>query len=192
MLTDAQHNLIWQIDTACRKCIRAVLYFNAVTGKTPELWTFSQNCFGEIAAIQWCHVFNKYKDCTHFSQLFGDPTIAAIDSKFTLDNVRTRLRATIGLTHDQYTAFRQQLVDFRNLYAAHWDYEKKGVDFPDLDMAMTLCVEMRDILRQVVVKAVSDKSRQKLQDLRCLLTSYDNEQQLRFFRLEAEHLKKIQ
>ncbi len=192
MLTDTQHNLIWQMDTACRKCIRAVLYFNAVTGKTPELWTFLQNCLGEIAAIQWCHVFNKYKDCTHFSQLFGNPTIAAIDSEFTLNNVRSRLRAAIGLTRDEYIAFRQRIVDFRNSYAVHCDYEKKGVVFPDLDMAMTLCVEMRDMLRQLVVKAVSDISNQKLQDLRRLLTSHNNDQLLQFFRLEAEHLKKIQ
>lgn len=191
MLTDAQCKLIWQIDTACRNCIRAVLYFNAVTGKTHEFWTFSQNCFGEIATIQWCHVFNKYKDSTHFCQLFGDSTISAIDTEFAINNVRDRLRVAIGLTTDQYTAFRQEVVDFRNSYAAHMDYEKKGVVFPDLNMAMELCVEMRDIIRQLVVKAVTAKSSQELQDLKYLLTSYDNDQQHRFFRMEAEHLKKI-
>ena len=84
MLTDAQRNLIWQIDTTCRKCMEAVSYFNALAGKTLHLWTFTHNCFGEIAAIQWCNVFNKYEDCTHFKQLFGDPTINAIAAEFDL------------------------------------------------------------------------------------------------------------
>ncbi len=191
MLTDAQCKLIWQIDTACRKCIRAALYFNALTDKTPELWTFSQNCFGEIAIIQWCHVFNNYKDHTHFCQLFGDSAISAIDTQFSINKVRDRLCVAIDLTTEQYTSFRQEVVDFRNSYAAHMDFEKKGVIFPDLNRAMKLCVEMRDIIRQLVVKSVTTKCSQELQDLKYLLTSYDNNQQLRFFRMEAEHLKKI-
>ena len=138
--------------------MEAVSYFNALAGKTLHLWTFTHNCFGEIAAIQWCNVFNKYEDCTHFKQLFGDPTINAIAAEFDLENVRRRLRSAVALTPDEYKAFRQGMVEFRNACAAHLDYRKEGLVFPDLDVASNLCVEMRDILRQLVVKIVSDGS----------------------------------
>jgi len=181
------------MDAACLKCIRAVVYFNAVTNKTPYLWRFFQNCFGEVAAINWCHVFHKTKrNRIHFYKLFEDPTIVALGSEFTNDIVMTRLRAATSLTEDQYTAFQQQVVDFRNKYAAHWDDEKGGVFFPNLDLAMTLCIEMRKILRQLVVKAVSNTSSQILRDLMNILTNNDNDQWLRLLQLDAEHLKKIQ
>lgn len=189
MLHDDQRNLIWQIDAACRKCIRAVMHFHAVTGKTPEVWTFLQNCLGEIAVIQWCYVFNNYKDSTHFKQLFDDRVITAIDSEFSVDRIRDRLYAAVGLTVDQYVSFREEMVEFRNKYAAHRDFEKKGVVFPDLDIAMNLCVEMRNILRELVDMAVSTGSGQNSEDLKNILKSYDNKQQLRFFGKEADHLK---
>lgn len=191
MLTDAQGDLIWQIDTACRKCIRAVFYFNALTEKTPELWAFSRNCFGEIAVIQWCHIFNNYKDSTHYTQLFDDSTIAEIDPELTSVKIRARLASVIELTPEQYTTFRETMVDFRNVYAAHCDYEKKEVVFPDLNMALLLCLEMREILRHLLIKAVSESSSPRLQDLKSLLDSYDNDQQVRFFSLEATHLKEV-
>jgi hypothetical protein len=191
MLTKRHLDLIWQIDTACRKCIRAVLYFKAVTDKEPELWTFLQHCFGEVAVIQWCHVFNKYQDCTHFTQLFADPAISQIDPELRLDRVRSRLRRVLGMSQEQYAAFRKQMVDFRNSYAAHWDFEKKVMVFPDVDLAMSSCIEMRSILRQLVLKGVGDQNSQELKDLKYLLTAYDNDHILKFFHLEADHLKKI-
>lgn len=191
MLTNDQCNLIWQIDGACRKCIRAVFYFNAVTNRGREVWSFTQNCFGEIAAIQWSHIFGKYKDCTHFSQLFGDPAIGIIDPKFKIDNVRIRLHTAISVNEDQYNDLWKEIMNFRDSYAAHWDYRKKTVVFPDLEKAMTLCIEMRDILRDLVVKAVSETSGRELQDLRMLLIEYNNDRQLKLFRIEAEYLKKV-
>jgi hypothetical protein len=190
-ITDAQRNLIWQIDTACRKCIRAVVFFDATTGKTPDLWTFCQNCFAETAVIQWCHIFNNYKDCTHFTRLFDDPLMATIDSAFTVDSIRSRLHAAVCLTADKYAVFRKKMQDFRNLYVAHWDYETKVVEFPDLDMAKDLCIEMREALRELTVRAVPNGSGRDFKNLRDLLTSYDNKQQLRTFRREADHLRKI-
>ncbi len=171
--------------------MRATLYCHAVTDKPDDLWGFSQNCFGEIAVLQWCHVFNSYSDCTHFTKLFDDPTISALGDPFTSDAVRSRLYSAGGFQGgDDYAQFRQSMVAFRNTCAAHWDYNEVAT-FPDLDKALAVAVEMRNGLKVLVEKTPESDRSAKHRTLADLLTSYDGTQQLKFFNLEADHLKSL-
>ena len=129
-MNEQNRHRIWVMDWACRDCIRAVYLFNSATGKGGEMWAFTQNCFGNIAAIEWCHIFNNYKDHTHFTQLFGRSDLPPTKGDFSLDAVRTRIWTAGGFTENTFSVFREEMRTFRDRWVAHRDATVKDIVFP--------------------------------------------------------------
>lgn len=180
------------MDWACRDCIHAVYLFDSATGKGEKMWVFTQNCFGNIAAIQWCHIFNNYKDHTHFKQLFGRSDLPPTKGDFSLDTVRTRIWDAGGFTKSTFSVFREEMKTFRDKWAAHRDATVKDVVFPNIDNAMSTCFEMRNILREFVSDILTGSLNRKDLNLKYLLEKYNNSFIRRQYEREASQLKRAQ
>ena len=174
-----QIKLIFQIDTVAHRCIRAVIYFDATTGKGANFWAFTQNCYGEIACLNWCHIFKSYSnDPAHYNNLFGNDALIHIDQKFAHAQVKQQLIMSICSNEVEYEQFRKQVVDFRNKYVSHRDYHQGSITFPNLNKAKKECELIRDILRDCVsVAAQIDPEYAELEELNEHLT-WNNNQQL--------------
>ncbi|RLG30477.1 hypothetical protein DRN97_10510 [Methanosarcinales archaeon] len=191
-MNEQDRHRIWLMDWACRDCIRAVYLFNSATGKGGEMWAFTQNCFGDIAAIEWCHIFNNYKDHTHFTQLFGRSDLPPTNGDFSLDAVRTRIWTAGGFTENTFSVFREEMRTFRDRWVAHRDATVKDIVFPNIDKAMSTCFEMRDVLREFVSDILTGCLNQKKMDLKYLLETYNNSFIRRQYEREASQLKRAQ
>lgn len=122
--------MIYWMENLAQRCVFAVEFFNAVTNKESEFWAFTQNCYGEMACLLWCHLFNKYEDDLHYKNLFGNDALIDLGKAFSYDKVRSRLLKSVSLSSKDYTAFRKEVVHFRNKFVAHKDVSDKHVVFP--------------------------------------------------------------
>lgn len=159
-LTEEQRELRWQMENIAYMGIRVIEYFNGITGNGGEFWMITQNCYGEKACHMWCQLFNSYSDPTHYTKLFGDDRLIELDPLLSFANVRDRLIASTGLSHAEYDVFRGTVIDFRNKYSAHREYDSENVTFPELDLALLMLHEIRDILKLSIEKELincSDK-----------------------------------
>lgn len=188
MLTQDQIELIWQMDTICHRCIRAGEYFKALTCNTENLWSFTQNCYGEIAALLWCQLFHRYKEPTHYSQLFKPTSSKPIEAGYSKEKVKDRLLKKINLNGQEYGSFGNDIIYFRNKYVAHREYTAKSLKFPDLDKVIQMCEEMREILREFVNLLAKGSGDSDLRDLKAFLDQNNNNELLAQLKREASHL----
>ena len=137
--------LIYKMEAVSQRCVFAVEYFNAITDKGSEFWAFTQNCYGEMACLLWCHLFKSYKDGLHYKNLFGNDALINIGKAFSYDEVRARLLQSISLTEKEYSAFRKEVIDFRDKFVAHKEASNKGLIFPQIDITKDMCLELRNI-----------------------------------------------
>ncbi len=123
-LTEEQRELRWQIEVVCYRCLHAVEYFDGVTEMgNNKFWMFTQNCYGEIACLLWCHIFNsRSNDPIHYWNLFGEDRLSGLGSGFLLPSVQQRLWSVAELDAGSYEQFRKEVVDFRNSYVSHREY----------------------------------------------------------------------
>lgn len=159
-LTEKQRELRWQMENIAYMGIYAIEYFNGVTGKGGDFWMVTQNCYGEKACHMWCQLFNSYNDPTHYKKLFGEDGLLRLDPSLSFKYVRDRLIASTGLCRDEYNLYRDTVINFRNKYSAHREYDSENVKFPDLDLALLMFHELRDILKFSIDKELincSDK-----------------------------------
>jgi len=170
MLTRIQLDLLWNIEVACERCIRAAKYFGIASGAKDNLWVFTQNCYGGICVIHWCQVFGSCSEPIHYSNLFAKGTTAGISR----DQVTKRLRDVVGMSEAQYFKLWQEVKDARDKFLVHNEF--KATDspvFPDLDLLTKICLEMREIIHQIIT---SEKSVDpKLQgDIEHFVSHYTN------------------
>ena len=165
ILTTQQRELRWQIEKVAFMGIHAIEYFNGVTGKGSEFWMFTQNCYGERGCHLWCQLFNSYnKEPTHYFKLFGNDMLANLGVSFNYNNVKKRLIKSTGLNEERYLEFRKSVINFRNMYSAHREYETDNLIFPELDYALEMLHELRDILSETV-EAEENNNDDELKDL---------------------------
>jgi len=192
MITNEQLELIRQVDGICRNCIRAIRYWGTLSpAQTPYWITFTGRCYGEIAAIQWCHLFKSYRDKTHFTQLFGITPVSGIAPHFTPDAVRSRLLHAAGLTMSRYEEFWGEMTTFRDSIAAHWDPSADGLVFPDLQVAECLCLELRAILKELVDAIANTDDASQLLQLKTEINEHTNELFLTEVNCDVEQLTKM-
>lgn len=137
--------LIYRMEVVAQRCVLAVEYFNAVTNKDSEFWAFTQNCYGEMACLLWCHLFKSYKDDLHYKNLFGNDALVFIGKAFSYDEVKARLLKSVSLTEKEYSAFRKEVIDFRDKFVAHKEANNKALIFPQIDITKDMCLELRNI-----------------------------------------------
>ncbi|MGH8399659.1 MAG: hypothetical protein ACRESU_01030, partial [Gammaproteobacteria bacterium] len=144
-------NKINRAEVVAFRCIMAIEFFEAVTGKEKghEFWSFSQNCLGEVACLLWCHVFNTYSDELHYKNIFDETGASAFGNKFTYSNVQTRLRACINLSEEEYEEFRREVVTVRDKYIAHKETTPAPLKFPRIFLMKAMCLELRDVFAEL-------------------------------------------
>jgi hypothetical protein len=151
MLDSAQHLLRDQMETVSLRFLHAETYFRVTTGDESTFWTFSQNCFGEVACLLWCHLFNSWNnDPVHHKKLFGDDNLVTLSPSFSTAAVRQRLLRAASLDEIGYDKYRTAVTDFRNEFVAHRDYQRVTITFPDLKIASAMIQELRLVLEETV------------------------------------------
>lgn len=169
MLTKAQLDGLWSIEVACQRSIRAAKYFDAVQDAENTVWSFTQNCYGAVCIIHWCQIFGSQREPTHYSKLFADGMVA----QMTREIVKERLRTSIGMNKSQYCSFWKSVTDARNKFFVHYEFGAKDRPiFPDIDQLLKTCLEMRDIVREILDQESSQEQNQ-LDEFR-RLTSHDS------------------
>jgi hypothetical protein len=147
-------NLLWQIESHCERCIRACVYSFAVSGSNSKnLWSFTQNCYAEAAIIHWCKIFGSHSsEPTHFKVFFEKKCIPSSDgTTIDMNSVRNRLRDACGFNEDHYKAFWQDVKDGRDTFFVHNEFSKENrPSFPDLSILQKTCLEMREIIFEVL------------------------------------------
>lgn len=146
MLTHEQLDLIWNIEIACLRCIRASEYFKVVSKAKRNVWIYTQNFYGGICVIHWCQVFGNYNEPTHYSKLFTD----ALD-------IKNSLCKKIGITSDQYDIFWEGAKNARDKFLVHNEYSSDDRPvFPDTDIMKVMCLEMRNKLKHFIISVPSN------------------------------------
>jgi hypothetical protein len=170
MLTKDQLDYLWSIEVACQRSIRAAKYFVSVSHSTAKVWSFTQNCYGAICIIHWCQVFGGYSEPTHYSQIFAHGMVA----QMTKDTVAERLRASIGMNKRQYRSFWKGVTDARNKYFVHYEFGARDrPTFPDIDLLLKTCLEMRDVLREILAQETAQETKE-LDDLKRFTSYHSN------------------
>lgn len=150
-LSDQQRALREQIEVVSYRFLHAESFFRIITGRDQTYWVFSQNCFGETACLLWCHLFNsRNNDPVHYWKLFGEDRLEPLSAAFGYKAVKKRLLAAAGFDYGSYDVYRQQVIDFRNKYVSHREYEKGSITFPDLKRAASMVLELRVLLEETV------------------------------------------
>ena len=150
-LSETHRDLRWQIEVVAYRCLHAVEYFQGVIGHGTDFWKFSNNCLGETACLLWCHLFNsRKKDPVHYWKLFGNNQLVTLSQDFQYHNVQHRLWSAAKLDEKAYENFRTQVVDFRNKYISHREYEIDTIIFPDVEKIAAMCLELRVLLEETV------------------------------------------
>lgn len=189
ILNDEQRNLRWQLEVVSYRGLHAIEFFHAVTGRGDNFWKFTQNCYGEAACLNWCHIFNNWNnDSTHYRNLFGDGKLSDLDSSFAFDSVQQRLWKVAHLDKSTYPLFRQKVIDLRNKYIAHRDYEIGTINFPDTNIIRAMFLEMRLILEETVIQELAKNPNDK--DLKGLLAYYSDHQNSSVINLLQESVRK--
>jgi hypothetical protein len=153
MLTNEQLDLLWNIEIACQRCIRAASHFEVASNSKSDLWSFTQNCYGAMTVIHWCQIFGAYDEPTHFSSLFKNGALGGMLK----EHVSNRLCAYVRMSQAEYNIFHKATTDARNKYFVHNEFKSElHLVFPDLDILKRLCLEMRNIIREIVVAESSE------------------------------------
>jgi hypothetical protein len=147
MLNQEQLDLLWVIEVACRRCIRAAKFFDVVSGKGDNVWAFTLNCYGGICVIHWCQVFGARSEPTHYSHLFDEGMLA----KMTKDNAANKLRAALSMNKEQYRPFWKGVKDARDMYLVHNEFlARDRPAFPYTALMVNTCLVMRSVVREIV------------------------------------------
>ena len=170
MLSKDQLDFLWSIEVSCERAIRAAKYFEAVSHSNANVWSFTQNCYGSVCIVHWCQVFGGYSEPTHYSKLFAQGTVA----QMTKDGVADRLRTSIGMDKSQYRAFWKGVTAARNQYFVHYEFGRNPrPQFPDVDHILRMCLEMREVVREILSQESSPETKQ-LDDMRHFTSHHTN------------------
>ncbi len=186
MLTRTQLDLLWNIEVACQRCIRASHCFDAASGTNSNLWAFTQNCYGGICVIHWCQVFGNRSEPTHYSHVFENGTVTTVSR----DQASARLCGSVEMDEDAYQIFWQAAKDARDKFFVHNEFSSSDRPvFPDLGLLAKVSMEMRNIIREIITAEQSQD--QKYQgDFEHFVSHYTNDKFLTEIKSELPLLEK--
>ena len=151
ILNAAQRLLRDQMEVVAYRFLHAETYFHKTTAREEVFWRFTQNCYGEVACLLWCHLFNnRDNDPVHYTKLFGNDQLLGLSSRFSTQAVREHLMGAANLNEATYSVYRDQVKAFRDQYVAHRDYQRGSVIFPDLRPASAMVQALRKLLEESV------------------------------------------
>lgn len=186
MLNQEQLDLLWVIEVACQRCIRAAKYFDVASGSQNNTWAFTQNCYGGISVIHWCQIFGSRSEPTHYSHLFEKGMLA----QMTKDSVSQRLLRALGMNDDQYRIFWQGVKDARDRYLVHHEFLAPDTPkFPDTDQLVNTCLVMRTVVGEIVQSEPAEGVK-RYEDIRHFVSHYTNERLLSEIKHDSEVLQK--
>ena len=134
--------------------------------------------------IHWCQVFGAFAEQTHFKQLFGTGSLAGMSQ----DKAAERLRQCIGMDEIQYKQLWNGAKNARDKYLVHNDFNARDRPvFPDLDVLVNVCLEMRNIISDITMHENSDDP-QKLGTILHSITYFTNDRLLAEIQAEAQVL----
>jgi hypothetical protein len=188
-LDSADRLLREQVEVVSFRFLYAEAYFRAATGHNETFWKFSQNCYGEVAILLWCHLFNSYnKDPVHYKNLFGGDKLVPLSKLFATSAVRARLLTAASLDEVSYADYREAVKVFRDKYVAHREYLQGAVTFPDLKIAASMIRELRVILEETVVEELRvNPGDPELEELAVYYEDHQNDALVLRCNRDAEH-----
>lgn len=89
-------------------------------------WIMVVNLLLDAAAIDWCKVFGAWDEDTHWTKVIP---------KEWHEDVRANLLNTLGLSKDDWEAYRNSIVGFRDQIVAHHDLNATVAKYPHYDLA---------------------------------------------------------
>jgi hypothetical protein len=98
-----------------------------------NFWRVIYGNLFDMAVIEWCKLFGSHAETTHWKQV-----VPQADH----DRFRRGLLEAVGLPHDEWTKYRDEVKDYRDTHAAHYtipslDPEAEvGGHYPDLGVAL--------------------------------------------------------
>lgn len=93
----------------------------------PHAFTVAQRAAFDTAVISWCILFGS--DHAEQQQIHWK-------NMFDVEDFRERLLQAVGMSLDDWRAYRQGLVDYRNELAAHRDLNPRTRFHPNFDTAL--------------------------------------------------------
>jgi hypothetical protein len=159
MITSKGMAWIWSAENIIQNCVRAIEYASAVQGNSADQWKFTRNCYIESAIIYWWKIFGSCSESTNYTRFFGENnklSTTTIPSLTSSDEL-IRLINSAGLNEDDYNEFHVVARKARNKFFAHFDLTKTVI-LPDIEKMKLVCLEMRDILKEVVKTEKLDAS----------------------------------
>ena len=130
---------------------RALLTGYRERGLQDEFWTLTIDAHLLRATINWCMVFGSDKtNPTHWKRL------SAKESEKLYKSFRSGLSQETGLNEQQWQRYRNSMVDFRNKYAAHreWNFNNP---VPNFDIALAVAYHYDNWVRNVISPDVFDE-----------------------------------
>lgn len=158
---------IWSAENIIQNSVRAIEYANTVQGNTADQWKFTRNCYIESAIINWWKIFGSCSESTNYTRFFGENTKLSTTTipSLTSNDVLIRLINSVGLNEDDYNEFHVEVKKARNKFFAHFDLTKTVI-LPDIEKMKLVCLEMRNILKEVVktekLEASCDQEKQQM------------------------------
>ena len=159
MITAKGIKWIWATEHIMQNCLRSIEYANAVEDLEIEQWIFTRNCYIETIIINWWKIFGTCNESTNYTKFFGEnqKLCSTTIPNLTSCKVLIRIINSTGLSEERYNTFHTITKKARNKFFAHYDLTKI-VEVPDIEQMKSTCLEMRNILKEVV-------QTQKLDDL---------------------------
>lgn len=103
-------------------------------------WIMTINLLLDAAAIDWCKVFGSWDEDTHWTQVIP---------KERHDDVRAGLLNALGLSADDWEAYRNSIVGFRDQMVAHHDLNATVAKYPHYDLAFAAADFMFTVVRDL-------------------------------------------
>lgn len=103
-------------------------------------WIMTVNLLADTAAVEWCKVFGSRDEDTHWTRAIP---------KERHDEVRADLLKAIGLNHEEWDNYRNNIVSYRNQMVSHHDLNATVDKYPHYDVAILAANFMFDQLRNV-------------------------------------------
>jgi len=118
--------------------------------KSP-FWVDTSDAHLLQACIYWCMVFGSDgTNPTHWKRL------AAAESEALLESFRSGLQATLRISASEWKAYRDEMVSFRNSYAAHHELDRLS-PLPMLDRALEVAFYYDDWVRGIIFPDILDE-----------------------------------
>lgn len=90
-------------------------------------WIMTINLLGDAAAIEWFKVFGSWDEDTHWTKVVPETQH---------EEVRTALLRQLRLSQEEWEAYRDSIITYRNQMVAHHDLGTAVTMYPHYDKAL--------------------------------------------------------